>query len=75
MKWYSVDTFLPGIGAGYVIARCLNADDCQFIYQAIYSRGKWEFWDEEFWPEDRVKQDGFRVTHWTYMPEFHDGGF
>ena len=74
MRWHPVDEFLPGQGSGYVIARVLNCDDCQFIYQAMYIAGKWEFWDEEYWPDDR-KSEGFRVTHWTFAPEFNDGGF
>lgn len=75
MRWYSVDEFLPGNEIGYVIARVLNCDMCQFIYQAMYSDGKWEFWDEEYFPEERLKEDSIRVTHWTYMPELNDGGF
>lgn len=75
MKWHSVDEFLPGNGVGYVIARVLNADYCQFIYQAIYSRNGWEFWDEEYFPDGRLKEEGFRITHWTYMPDLMDGGF
>jgi len=75
IKWYSTDEFLPGNNVGYVIARVLNADFCQFIYQAIHTRDGWEFWDEEFWPEDCKRKEEIKVTHWAYMPEFHDGGF
>ena len=74
MKWYSVDNFLPGKGVGYVIARVLNGDSCQFIYQAIYTKKGWEFWGEEYWPDYRIA-DYFTVTHWAYMPELNDGGF
>jgi len=70
MQWYSVNLILPGQFTGYVIARVLNADNCQFIYQALYRDGVWEFWDEEYWPSNR---EGFRVTHWTNMPKIGDG--
>lgn len=75
MKWYPVEQFLPGIGRGYVITRVLNSDCCQFIYMAMYSKNGWEFWDEECWDEDTKRKEGYKVTHWTYMPEFNDGGF
>lgn len=71
MQWYSVNLFLPGQSTGYVIARVLNADNCQFIYQAHYNEGAWEFWDEEYWPKDR--NEVFRVTHWMQMPNMGDG--
>ena len=74
MKWYSVNDFLPGKGVGYVIARVLNSDYSQFIYQAIHMGERWEFWDEEYWPKTR-RDDKFKVTHWTYMPELNDSGF
>lgn len=75
MKWYKTDRLLPGEDIGYVIARALNADYCQFIYQAMYINGQWEFWDEEYWPDDRKKRDPLKVTHWAFLPEFEDGGF
>lgn len=75
MQWYSVKQFLPAKGSGYVIVRTLNADYCQFVYQAMYVKGGWEFWDEEYWPEGRAKKEGMEVTHWTHMPELGDGGF
>ena len=69
MKWYSTEKFMPGIGVGYVIALVLNCDECEFIYMALYLDGEWEFWDEEYWPEERRKE-GLKITHWTYMPRF-----
>lgn len=69
MNWFSVKKFLPGVGVGYVITRVENADGTEFIYQAIFHCGKWEFWDEEYWPEYRLKEEKFKVTHWTCMPE------
>jgi len=71
MQWYSVNLILPSQFTGYVIARVINADNCEFIYQALYHKGEWEFWDEEYWPSDR--DDGFRVTHWMEMPNIGDG--
>jgi len=71
MKWYSVNLFLPGISTGFVIARVLNDDNCQFIYQALYNEGAWKFLDDEYWFSDR--NEVFRVTHWTQMPNIGDG--
>ena len=70
MKWYSVDEFLPGKATGYVIARVLNSDYCQFIYQAIYTNKNWEFWDEMYFPGERMNE--IKVTHWAHMPELKD---
>ena len=70
MQWYSVNLFLPGQFTGYVIARVLNADDHQFIYEAHYNEGVWEFLDDGLWPSGR---EIFRVTHWMEMPNIGDG--
>ena len=67
MNWISVSRYLPGVGSGYVIARVVNIDECDFVYMAIYSGGKWEFWDQEYWPDNYDRK--FKVTHWTHMPE------
>ncbi len=72
MKWYSVDRFLPGKGEGYVIVRIENCDQCEFVYMAFYSQGKWEYWDEEYFPSGRLDDEGIKVTHWMPMPNFGD---
>ncbi len=71
MKWVSVYEYLPGKFSGYVITRCLNSDDCDFYYMAIYTDGEWEFWDEQYWPKGR-RTEGFRVTHWCIPDEVLD---
>jgi len=70
MQWYSVNLFLPGQFTGYVIARVVNADDRQFIYQAYCHEGEWEFWDEAYWPKNHDR--GFKVTHWMHMPDMEE---
>ena len=70
MQWYSVNLLLPGESTGYVLARVLNSDNCQFIYQARYDDGVWGFLDDGLWPSGR---EIFRVTHWTQMPDIGDG--
>lgn len=73
MRWYSVNEFLPGQGTGYVMAYCLNEDECAFVYMAIHMEDRWQFWDEQYWPEGRNKDGGLKVTHWMYIPDL--GGF
>ena len=68
MRWIDVNNLLPGLAEGYVITRVENSDGTEFIYQAIYTCGKWEFWDQEYWPKERLEDEEFKVTHWTYMP-------
>ena len=72
MIWYSAEEFVP-FGDGWVIARCINSDGVDFIYQAIFSPlDGWQFWDEEYWPEGRRQDEGFKVTHWAEIPTAGD---
>ncbi len=72
MKWISVNKYLPGKATGYIITRCLNSDDCDFYYMAMLTGGKWEFWDEEYYPDGYFTREGFRVTHWCIPDEVLD---
>lgn len=63
-EWYNANEVLPA-HIDWVIVRCINKDEEDFYFMAIFGSKGWSFFDEY---SDEKYKDKMNITHWMLPP-------